>query len=275
MLKTILVHVDETAASEERIRAALMLAERHEGHVTGLHVMAPQDHLPWADGYALELMLKEAADRARADAAVAEAQFSRLTAGHAVVHEWRLVEGPVDKTVTRHARTVDLVVVGQIDGRNPPLGSAAFVPETVVLGAGRPVLIVPFAGPIAGIGNRVLVAWDGGREAARAVNDALPILRHAEQVTIVSVSKAKGEAYDAGATDLATHLTRHGVRVTVRRDVASGIGIGDLLLSLAADLGIDLMVMGGYGHSRMRELVLGGATRTLLEEMTVPVLMSH
>jgi nucleotide-binding universal stress UspA family protein len=121
------------------------------------------------------------------------------------------------------------------------------------------------------------VAWDASREATRAVNDAIPLLASATTVTVLSVDPAIGrtEHGDVPGADIALHLARHGVNVRVEQTVSGGIGIGDLLLSRASDLGADLLVMGAYGHSRLRELVLGGATRTMLKSMTLPVFMSH
>ena len=146
-----------------------------------------------------------------------------------------------------------------------------------MLSAGRPALVVPDIGAGKTLGRRVMIAWDTGREAARAVNDALPILQQAEAVTVLSVNPRPGidlHGEEPGA-DIALHLTRHGVKVEVQRTQVEEINIGDTILSRLADLGSDLLVMGAYGHSRLREVVLGGVTRTLLESMTVPVLMSH
>jgi nucleotide-binding universal stress UspA family protein len=146
-----------------------------------------------------------------------------------------------------------------------------------LLYCGGPVMIVPYMGPAATFGERVIVAWDASREAARAVNDALPLLKRAKQVGVVSVNPrpwpfAHGE--EPGA-DIGLHLARHGVKVEVQRVEGRDIDTANAILSHVADRSADLLVMGGYGHSRLRELVLGGVTRTILTEMIVPVLMSH
>jgi nucleotide-binding universal stress UspA family protein len=137
--------------------------------------------------------------------------------------------------------------------------------------------VVPYIGGSDIIGRRALVAWNASREAARALNDAIPLLEDAENVTVLSVNPKRGirGEGDLPAADIALHLARHGMKAEASYVVAEDIGVGDALLSRAADLGSDLIVMGGYGHSRLREIVLGGATRTVLRHMTVPVLLSH
>ena len=150
------------------------------------------------------------------------------------------------------------------------------LPETVALTTGRPVLVVPFIGAKPP-GKIVLLCWNASREAARAAADALPFLKAAQKVIVLVVNptvSAEGHGEEPGA-DAAAWLARQGVKVTVQRDVAPDADVGGLILSRAADHDADLIVMGIYGHSRMREMVLGGASRTLLASMTVPVLMSH
>jgi nucleotide-binding universal stress UspA family protein len=123
----------------------------------------------------------------------------------------------------------------------------------------------------------VLVGWDSSREATRAINDAMPLLQAAQAVTVLAIDPTDGPAGhgEMPGADIALHLARHGVKATIESTVSAGIGIGNVLLSRASDLGADLLVMGAYGHSRVRELVLGGSTRTVIESMTLPVLMSH
>jgi nucleotide-binding universal stress UspA family protein len=136
---------------------------------------------------------------------------------------------------------------------------------------------VPYAGDGATLGETVLVAWNASREAARAVNDALPLLQQARAVTVLAVNPLGGIAGDGDvpAADIALHLARHGVKAEAAHTVAPDIPEGDAILDYAADIGADLVVAGGYGHSRMREFVFGGVTRSLLTEMTVPVFLSH
>jgi nucleotide-binding universal stress UspA family protein len=149
--------------------------------------------------------------------------------------------------------------------------------EELVLSAGRPVLLIPYAGHFPEVGRRVLVAWNAGREAARAVTDALPLLARASIVQVVAFDPRKGGADhgDIPGADIALLLARHGVKVSIAQQQSKEVDVGNQILSRAADMQSDLIVMGAYGHSRLRELVLGGVTRTLLDTMTVPVLMSH
>jgi nucleotide-binding universal stress UspA family protein len=147
--------------------------------------------------------------------------------------------------------------------------------ERLLLSGGRPLLIVPYAGEFGDVGKRALVAWNASREAARAVTDAIPLLREAQGVQIVAFDPEGAAHGEIPGADIGLYLARHGIKVTVSQQTAPDVDVGNQLLSRAAELGSDLIVMGGYGHSRLRELVLGGVTRTLLGSMTVPVLMSH
>ena len=277
MLKDILVHVDGGTAAGRRVEAAAVLAEASEGHLVGLHVASAAEDMPWIEGYATEMVIRYATERAEADRARAREAFERQIAGRAITHEWREASGLADRTVALHGRTADLIVLGQSDPAMASFGSAPGIAEHVPLSAGRPCLILPHAGQWPTLGRRALIAWDGGREAARAVNDALPLLRRAQQITIVTI----GERLQGGGTAaqsaaaLGAHLARHGLAVEVRHDTGGTMGVPDLLLSLASDLSADLMVMGAYGHSRLRELIMGGVTRAILDHMTLPVLMSH
>jgi nucleotide-binding universal stress UspA family protein len=183
----------------------------------------------------------------------------------------------VDPTavVIDHSRSADLIVAGQTDPDwdSSPLQDVA---EHLALGSGRPVLVVPYIGRYAEIGRNVVIAWKPGRESARAVFDALPILKQAEQAQILEIDEGGSRRNGASAdTSIAVALARHGIKPTVRTSVAGDISIGDEILSRLTDMGADLLVMGAYGHSRMRELVFGGVTRHIARHMTVPTLFSH
>ena len=274
-LKDLLVHVDNDDACTARIDVAVTLAARHEAHLTGLHVMS-WPHLP---GYVEsqlppafhEEQRRELDERARQ----AAARFHEHARRGGVTPEWRTTEGDVLGMVGLHARYVDLTVLGQGVDLRDPSGELAWLPEELVLGVGRPVLIVPRYGTFPTVGERVLIAWNGSREATRAVNDALPILRGAATVIVLSIDAEGEPARRVAGADIALHLARHGIRVEAASTRSVDLPVGDVLLSFAADCGADLLVMGAYGHSRLREMLLGGATRHLLQHMTVPVLMSH
>ena len=280
-LKDLLVSVDVTPRSAARMELAARLAIQHNAHLTGLHVI----DIPSANyfyGAAMPFVPtnpEEIVERIRAEAVEAakpvEAAFRECLRRNGIEGEWRLVEGPPPATVALHGRYMDLTIVGQPNREQPQDADAVLV--TTVMTSGRPVLAVPFVGEFPTIGERVLVAWNASREAARALNDALPLLLNARQVTILAINPQRGVGGhgDVPAADIALHLARHGLKAEAAHTVARDIADGEALLSYAADIGADLIIAGAYGHSRARELVFGGVTRTLIAEMTAPVLFSH
>jgi nucleotide-binding universal stress UspA family protein len=274
-LRDLLVHVGNDPGCGSRIDLAIRLAAAHEAHLTGLHVMVR----PLIPGY-VELQLPpevhEIQDRRlREMAGEAETLFKERVRLGGVQSEWRAVEGDLVESATLHARYADLTVVGQgLDLGEAPR-EQPFLPEELALAVGRPVLVVPRYGTFEAVGSRTLVAWNGSREATRAVNDAIPILQRAKKVTVLSVNPDGEPDRRVPSADISLHLARHGIKAEAAQTRATDIQAGDVILSYAADVGADLIVMGCYGHSRLREKVLGGATRDILEHMTVPVLMSH
>jgi nucleotide-binding universal stress UspA family protein len=280
-LKDLLVYVDATPRSAARMELAARLAIQHNAHLTGLNVI----DIPSANyfyGAAMPFVPtnpEEIVERIRAEAVEAtkpvEAAFRECLRRNGIEGEWRLVEGPPPVTVALHARYADLTIVGQPNREEPQDTDAVLV--TTVMTSGRAVLAMPFAGDFPSIGEHVLVAWNASREAARALNDSLPLLLNAKQVTVLAINPQRGVGVhgDVPAADIALHLARHGLRAEAAHTVARDIADGEALLSYAADIGADLIVAGAYGHSRARELVFGGVTRTLIAEMTAPVLFSH
>ncbi len=279
-LKDILVHLDGAAPSAQRLSLAADLARRHQAHLTGLFVVDLTPPIVGAmeggGGAVLAGLIEQMRAEALATAAGVEARFAETLAREGIAGEWRIAEGAAPELVALHARYADLAVLGQADPQADEAAGAAVV-AAALFGAGRPVLVVPHAGSFPGIGRRVLVGWNASREATRAVHDALPLLLGAETVTIAAVNPRRGLGAhgDEPGADIARHLARHGVRVQVEHSAAPEIGAGDILLNRAADLSADLLVVGAYGHSRLREMFLGGVTRTLLQQMTLPVLLAH
>lgn len=277
--KNLLVHVDKTESCAGRIAAALKLAEAHDAHLTGLALTAEFSMPTYIGSQMPVAVLEMQREQAMNQAEEAAKQFDKALAKSGAKGESRIVsclDIDVAAIIALHGRHTDLVVVGQAE---PDKTSARgrHLAEEVTLSVGRPTLVVPYIGAGKSLGRRVLVAWDAGREAARAINDALPILQLADNVTILSINPRPGydlHGEEPGA-DIALQLARHDVSVDVQRTQVKDIDIGEALLSRLADDGSDLLVMGAYGHTRLREFVLGGMTRTLLAEMTVPVLMSH
>jgi len=281
--KDMLVTADAGAAARSRVELAAALAERCGAHLIGLHT-AMQPLSPTIGRYfeyfgrsSLDPPYREFADRLNEWEEASRTLFGQIVDGRPFASEWRTSTGYPSETAALHGRYVSLIVLGQLDPHDAEGALYRPFPEEVALAVGRPVLVVPYAGTFAEVGQRVLIAWDGSRTATRAVNDAMPLLVAAETVTVLCVDpdqdrRAHGEV---PGSDIAVHLARHGVKARVETTISGGIGVGNTLLSSAADSGADLLVMGAYGHARIRELLLGGATRTILESMTLPVLMSH
>jgi len=279
-LKDILVHLDASAACEARLQLAAALARQHESHLTGLFtvdVMLPAMATADAGGAAmLADLLENLRQDMLAEAAKVQRLFEERLRQDGLAGEWRLVEGLAPGLLALHARYADLAVVGQAAPEGDQPAANALI-EAVLFASGRPALVVPYAGRFESLGRRVLIGWNASCEAARALNDALPLLARAEGATVLAVNPRQGlsgHGAEPGA-DIALHLARHGIQVEVEHSVVPEVSDGDMLLNRAAELSADLLVIGAYGHSRLREMVLGGVTRTLLRQMTVPVLMSH
>jgi len=274
--KTILVHVDDTSRTPSRIKLAAELAVKLEAHLLGIADTGVSRFI-YQDGNinGVDPSLLSHLEYLRERATQNISDFKKL-ADSLGVHSF---EGDITQDdalggIGMRARYCDLVVVGQT---NPDESSPAVMddfPEYMILNSGRPILVVPYAGEFKNIGKRPLVAWDGSRAATRAITDAIPFLRDADLVHVAIVNP-KGDTHgDQPGADLASYLARHGIKleVSVQR---TKLDIGNAILSLAADLNSDMLVMGGYGHSRFKEMIMGGATRSILESMTIPALMSH
>ena len=274
--RSLLVHYDAGRTAPQRLEYAINLARQFDAHVACLYAL---DMMPApSSGYEGRAAVIEAQKRAHAEM-LADARRSyeetlRRTGYEKV--EWRDTQSDALAAVALHARYADLVVVGQ-QNEEWPSGVGKELERAVPLAAGRPVLLVPYAFQAKEQARRVLIAWNASREAARAVSDSLPLLRRASQVHVVTVNAktSRGGHGEEPGADIGLFLTRHGVKVTVSRQDATDLDIGNLLLSRAFDLQADLIVSGAWGHSRLREMVLGGVTRTLFESMTVPVLVAH
>lgn len=272
-LKDLLVCLDPHPSVDARVKLAVALARRDGAHIVGLHVVPPSPMPAYYTPETVEIsqnLRKKAADSFKRSVG---RKFNDTLRREGLQGELRIVEGEVDEDATLHARYADLAILGQPDPDRP--FESAVSPDHVVLYSGRPALVVPYIGFSGTVGERVIVAWNAGREASRAVNDALPLLTRAKVVRILAINPERAGTHgeEIGA-DIALHLARHGVKTDVSV-LGSDIGEPDMLLSQAADFSADLIVMGAYGHSRARELILGGMTRHLLHHMTVPVFMSH
>ncbi|SDH10905.1 Nucleotide-binding universal stress protein, UspA family [Paraburkholderia steynii] len=274
--KTLLVHIDDSRRSDTRIALSLELAQRWDAHLIGLYVVCQDLFRPI---FRQDKTLSFGQLEAHADERREKAQNAFLAAAERAGRsaEWRAPPGPALDVAMLHARHADLLVLGQQDPNDPASFVAPHFVGDLVLGAGRPALVVPYAGDARTLGENVLVAWDGSREAARAAADAMPLLQRARHVGVEIVRHHAQHDRDAPeGIDVAAWLDVHGVRASFSTTPPhTGVGAGATLLNRASDLHADLLVMGAYGHARARERVFGGVTRTMLESMTVPVLMSH
>jgi nucleotide-binding universal stress UspA family protein len=273
--KTILVHCDGAKPVADRLAVAAGLASRFEAVLLGVHARSPFEP-PLFVGKSFDMARFVQAHRQHVmeDQAAALAAFEDASKSKPFTAEWRSLNGRPDELVVRCSRYSDLVIVGQTMPDGPTL-IPGDLPETVAIGSGRPVLVVPHVGVRKAVGGTVLLCWNASRESARAAADALPFLRSAKKVVVLVVEPSRAGHGDEPGADVATWLARHGASVTVQRDIAPDVGVGEVILSRAADHDADLVVMGVYGHLRLREAVLGGVSRTMLSSMTVPVLMSH
>ncbi|MCB1883479.1 MAG: universal stress protein [Geminicoccaceae bacterium] len=268
--RTILLAVRSDGAAGSQMRAAAALAKRLGARLRAVHASAPAvmtvgyGEAPFADAAFYEAQRTAAAENAeRVEAAWREA------CGPDAAADLVTVEGEPAGVLAAAARTADLTLAAQEANDGSEIIGPAVIDDLIVAAAG-PVLMLPRAAPSPEGFRRVVVGWDGGRAASRALKDALPFLHGAEQVTLVTF----GEAEDAGLEDAVRLLAAHGIKAEALA-VADGEGTsGERLLAIAADRHADLLVMGGYGHSRLRELVLGGTTRHVLRHAALPVLFS-
>ncbi|MDX2201443.1 MAG: universal stress protein [Hyphomicrobiaceae bacterium] len=278
--KTILVHLNDERRVGPLIDAARFLGDRDEAHVVGLYVMPIATYGSLTP---LGASLVETGRRSfREEAERIKAAFEGAMAGCALNTEFRLIEQRLGyrdcgALAVEQARAADLVIASQED---PSWEYSAMLefPERLAVESGRPTLLIPTAGRFPTFASRVLVAWNGSRESARAVFDAVPMLQHAKAVNLLTITRgapARGAEKVIEAAEIAASLGRHGIKCEVSTSIAVDIEVEDELLSRAADYSADLIVMGCYGHSRLREFVLGGASRAIFRTMTAPILMSH
>ena len=278
--KTVLVHCNDKTRSVRAMQAAADVAQRFQAHLVGVSVVPPVAIIPAGmPGAPDAIVLEEHCVAYRRDSPDLRAAFEAAAGGRSSGVEWREAEAgssTVADVVLQHARAADLVIASQSD---PGWQWTAYfdIADRLAVESGRPVLIIPKDGSHKGFGKKVLVAWNARREAARAVFDALPLLQQAQEVKVIWVNPQDegGVASDVPAGDICVALARHGVKCEATEVARPQTSVGRTLLMRAAEYGSDLLVMGCYGHSRLREFVLGGASRHVLDHMTIPVLMSH
>ena len=276
--RSLLVFLDRDPLCTVRTQVAMRLAREFDCHLVGVAPTGTVELPLFAEAAAALAELSELTLKALRDDAEQATERFRSACRAAGMKSFEAVVDESDKALSlvRHAHCSDLTVLTQADPSAPGHRLAQAFVEQVVLYSARPTLILPYAGSFKTVGSTALVAWDDSREAARALSDALPFLRLAKQVQIVSWGESPGS--ETGLRQrldtLSKWLMWQGVSASLRVET-TGIDIADAMLSHAADSNADLLVMGAYGHARWSEQVLGGATRGLLAAMTLPVLMSH
>jgi nucleotide-binding universal stress UspA family protein len=274
MIRDILLKIESDTSHDPAFDYAVTVAEVFDAHLAciafGDLVNMPAFMMPGLPSEALAEILaaSEKSARAAVERFEVAAQRSHISTEHHLVTQGSLSPGEAFATM---ARRFDLSVLQQSGAKG---ANNDLLIEAALFGSGRPVMIVPYIQKAGLKLGHVLCCWDGGAAAARAINDALPFLRKTETVEILVVDNERGK-YQTHAAEIARHLEHHGIKAEVKTISGTHIDAADAILSHAADCSADMIVMGGYGHSRLRELVLGGATRSILSTMTVPVFMSH
>lgn len=276
MIKDIALNLSVDGGQDVARDYAISVADALQAHLTGVAFA----YEPVAPGALLDGVSPSFIDSQRNEyeqaAKAAVTRFDEAARRAAISAESRVVSASVagcGETFARLARTCDLSIVGQSE---PDRGLADdLIIEAALFSSGRPVLVVPYIQSQPLKLERVLLCWDGSRNAARAIGDAMPLLERSKSVEVITIASKDDNRGEISGADVAHHLARHGLKIELKRIVATDVDVPNTILSYAADSATDMIVMGGYGHSRLREFVLGGATRGILSSMTVPTLMSH
>ncbi|MZR31285.1 universal stress protein [Sneathiella litorea] len=272
-IKTILFHLNNDSQLEARIEAALGLAVEHDAHLIGLYTIAQVTVPTSFMGYVPPEFIEHSRKIEEDNAAEAKAKLEKLSAKVDRTVEVIVAEGYAPDLINEYALSVDLVIVGQGDPDAENNAQTRYIAQEIVVSSPRPVLIIPFAGNYRNFGSHVLVGWNNTRESSLALHEALPFLKKAEKVTLVRVNATEDESVK---TDhIMAHLERHGIKATFKSGHWPGIDVGDAILDALVDYSGNMLVLGAYGHSRLREMILGGVTKNILEHMTAPVLFAH
>ncbi|HEX5263428.1 MAG TPA: universal stress protein [Phenylobacterium sp.] len=273
MIRDVLVHVDATASGRERLNYAFDLADRHGARLTGLHVIAPVDVPPYFRPSAVEREAAVLERRAKREAAASETVFRAVAETRATPARWSTLRGGMAHRLCERAAYADLVILGQYEAEGSAERHPLYLAEEVVLAAGCPVLVTPQQIGATAQLCRVLVGWDGGHEAARALRDCLPLLVAAGSTIEILIADERGTPN--GAAELIDHLSRHGIAVDPARHVHHPGSAGPALLQRLGDRAFDLLVIGAFGHPAWLEVLFGGATREAVMRAETPVFFSH
>ena len=272
-IKTVLLHLNNDQQLDARIETALGLAVEHDAHLIGLYTIAQVTVPTSFMGYVPPEFIEQSRKSEEENAAAAKNKLESLAAKVDKQVEIIVEEGYAPDLINHHALAVDIVVVGQGDPEEENNTQSRYIAEEIVVSSPRPVLIIPAAGNYRNFGKHVIVGWNNTREASRALHESMPFLQMAEKVTLLSVNATDDEEDET--KHILAHLERHGVKAEYKAGRWPDLSVGDAILDALVDYSADMLVMGAYGHSRLRELILGGATKNILEHMTAPVLFAH
>ncbi len=277
--KTILTYLPDKVTASRLLDAAISTARSNDAHLIGLHVI-PRVPIMYAVAAAEipQAIVQQQEEMLQSEAEALREHFEESCRKGGVKAEWRcnrIEHADMASEISSQSLCVDLIITAQ--NERDTLGLDADLPSRIVTETGRPVLIIPRSGTFPKIGKNVVIAWNGSKEATRATLDALPFLKAADGVKVLAIDPQCRDGYDniALGDEIALCLARHDVKAEAAVSMSGPISVGDAILNRLADENYDLLVMGCFGHSRLRETLFGGVTRDLLEHMTAPVLMSH
>jgi len=275
-IKNILIHIDNSVACEHRVDVAIQLAIQHQAQISTIYVIQNYLEPTYYEAQISADIIAQIDQQAEKTAKLAQHKYHSMAnrAGYTMTSV--IEKGNLISILDEYARYTDLLVLGQNHPEDPENISEALA-DNMVLEAGTPCLIVPHTSSSQFTAKRVLVAWNASREAARSVKDAMPILSNADyvEVLVVNPTQYPAEIDIVQSKSVSSFLMQHGIKPQIQVESGSNSKAGDTIISRASEINADLIVMGAYGHSRLREIVLGGVTRKLLARMTVPVFISH
>ncbi|MCU6616884.1 universal stress protein [Achromobacter sp. 77] len=278
MYRRITVHLDHGFDCTRRTALALGLAKRHKAELVGVYASSAPPQYYYGESVMMSRTLNIMKNLQAQNRGAVQNAFLEAAAAADVPAVVRAGESSPSATVALHGRASDLIIVSQQNRDDVEAAHENEFVEQTLLTAGRPVMVLPSSGDFPVVGDRVLLCWDGSREAARALADAAPLLQGASHVVVLTMDEgaATRNVESIPFEDLASYCVAHGIPAPdhVRRDI-KGVGVGSTILNAAADYSADLIVMGAYGHSKFREWAMGGATASILKSMTVPIMFSH
>ncbi len=276
--KNILIHLDHSTGCRNRLEVAFGLARDFDARITGLFVVPDYVVPSYVEAQISVDVITEVTEKALARAEDTMAIYQKLAADAGVSMEGQVMEGQVIPILREHSKYSDLLVLGQDQPEDPDNASYGLA-DSLLFEGGCACMVVPHSGKLSTPGKRVLLTWNASRESARALREAMPLLSRAETVVVLSSEPDDGDSSTASghphARELAKFLESHGIEA-----ISSGISDPDMsttdaIIGQAADMNADLIVMGAYGHTRLREIILGGVTRDMLKQAPVALLLAH